>query len=154
MRIEISPDNDEDLSRSVIAQPRARGPSATPHNTKGVRVHALFLKTLTIYFATGWCTSSCRQRVIQLGKSATTSVARGPMRVETNRELRELNRTKGQQSGGPSARAMLAQKGTGVLTHEPEGELKRKAEVRVVAEKEKSERLGKSDRRKLLMKRC
>ena len=38
---------------------------------------------------------------------------------------------------------MLAQKGTKVLTHELKEELKRKAEVRVVAEKMKSERLEK-----------
>ena len=64
--------------------------------------------------------SPTRQRVIQLGKSATTSMAREAIQIETNRQLRELNRTKGQQSGSPSARAMLAQHGTGVLTHELE----------------------------------
>ena len=63
--------------------------------------------------------------------------------TDWDRQLRELNRTKGQQSGGPSARAMLAQKGTRVLTHELKEESKRKAEVRVVVEKEKSERLEK-----------
>ena len=67
-------------------------------------------------------------------------MAREAIQIETNRQLRKLNRTKGQQSGGPSARAMLAQMGTRVLTHELK-ELKRKAEVRVVAEK--SERLEK-----------
>ena len=85
--------------------------------------------------------SSTRQRVIQLGKPAAASMAREAIQIETNRQLRELNRTKGQQSGGPSARAMLAQMGTRVLTHELKEGLKRKAEVRVVAEK--SERLEK-----------
>ena len=74
---------------------------------------------------------------------ATTSMAREAIQIETNRQLRELNRTKGQQSGGPSAHAMLAQKGTRVPTHELKEESKRKAEVRVVVEKEKSERLEK-----------
>ena len=35
----MSSDNDEDLSRSVIARPRVCGHPATPHNTKGVGVH-------------------------------------------------------------------------------------------------------------------
>ena len=83
-------------------------------------------------------------------------MAREATQIETNTrwQLRELNRTKGQQSGGPSARAMLAQKGTRVLTYELKDELKRKAEVWVVAEKEKSEHLEKSDRRRFLMKRA
>ena len=78
-------------------------------------------------------------------------MTREAIQIETNRQLRELNRTEGQQSGGPSARAMLAQKGTRVLTHELKEELKQKAEAQVIAEEEKSERLGKSDRRRLLM---
>ena len=43
---------------------------------------------------------------------------------------------------------MLAQKGTRVLTHELKEDLKRKAEVRAVAEKEKSERLEKKRQEK------
>ena len=81
-------------------------------------------------------------------------MAREAIQIETNRQLRELNCTKGQQSGGPSARATPAQKGTRVLTHELKKKLKQKAEVKVVAEKEKSEYLEKSDRRRLSMKRC
>ena len=46
--------------------------------------------------------------------------------------------------GGPSAHTMLAQRGTRVLTHELEGELKRKAEV----QKEKSERWEKKRQEK------
>ena len=136
----------------MIARPRAQGPPTTPHNTKGVGVHVTsVLEDLDHLSCQGFdIPSPTRQRVIQLGKSATTSMAREAIQIETNRQLRELNCTKGQQtqSEGPSARAILAQKGTRVLTHELKEELKQKAEVRVAAEKEKSERLEKKRQEK------
>ena len=70
--------------------------------------------------------------------------------VKRHWQLRELNRTKEQQRGGPSARAMLAQKGTRVLTHELKEELKRKTEVQ---RRRSVNSWIKSDRRRFLMKR-
>ena len=51
--MEISSGNGQGHSHSVIARPWARGPPATPQNTKGVGVHAPCSKTLTIYLAKG-----------------------------------------------------------------------------------------------------
>ena len=66
------------------------------------------------------------------------------IQLETNRQLRQNNRKKGQKKEGdlePGLRTALADKGTRVLTTEVADELKKEAEARFEAELEAKIRL-------------
>ena len=74
-------------------------------------------------------------------------MARGAIRLETNRQLRQNNRSKGKGSG-PGPRTALADKETRVLSAEVAEDLKKKAEAKFEAELEAKLRLEKRQKEK------
>ena len=61
--------------------------------------------------------TTTRNRVLQLGKSARMTMAREAIQLETNRQLRQNNRNLNRKAG-PGPRTALADKGTRVLATE------------------------------------
>jgi len=87
--------------------------------------------------------SDSRERVQQLEKSAHMSMTREAIQIETNQQLRLLNRKKGKPSDstGPGSRTELTNKGCRVLTIEEARLRKKLAEERLEADTQKQQRL-------------
>jgi len=88
-------------------------PPAAPHNAIGVKRHA---ELLLQEFGSPNCQgveleSDSRERVQQLAKSAHMSMTREAIQIETNQQLRLLNRKKGKPSDstGPGSRTEVDQ---------------------------------------------
>ena len=146
-------------SRNPAAQHQ---PAETPHNTAAVQSHVIaVLDELDSLAVQGIPISTpTRNRILQLGKSARMTMAREAIQLETNRQLRQNNRKKGQKKEGdsesqapmPGPWTALADKGTRVLTTKVADELEKKAEAKFEAEQEAKLRLeNKRKRRHFVM---
>ena len=90
-----------------------------------------------------------RKRVLQLGKSAKTTMAREAIQLETSRQLPQNSRKKGKGTG-PGSQTALADEGTRLLTSEVAEDLKKKAEAKFEAELEAKLRLENKRKEKSL----
>jgi len=107
---------------------------STPHNAIGVKEHAaVVLQEFDSLACQGVdIESGVRERVQQLAKSAHMSMAREAIQIETNRQLRRLNRTKGNPDNSSTrhagSRTQLTDKRCRVLTIEEARLRKRRVE--------------------------
>ena len=132
-------------ARNLAAQHQL---AETPHNTAAAQSHVIaVLDELDSLVVQGVPISApIRNRVLQLGNLARMTMAQEVIQLETNRQLRQNNRKKGQKKEGdseaqpeapmPGLRTALVDKGTRVLTIEVADELKKKAEAKFEAELE------------------
>ena len=121
-------------------------PPTTPYNAIRVKQH---VEVVLEEFDSLECQGvelepGIRERAQQLAKSAHMSMTREAMQIETNRQLRLLNRKKGKSGGegtGPGSRTELTDKGCRVLTSEEARLRKRRAEEKLEADVQKQQRL-------------
>ena len=87
------------------------------------------------------------------GNAQISLLAREAMQIETNRQLRQLNRLEGKSvdgAPGPGSRTELADKGCRVLTMEEARVRKRRAEEKLEANVQKQQRLDENRQEKAI----